>query len=304
MGALYRIVNDEPPRPRDAGWLAPVLERTMAKDPADRWSMAEVRDQLLRRDTDETPTRRVPVAPPAVPVADPPTAVGPPTAAAPTAAAPTSTVAPTTAAASQVSSLREARPASDRGRGRRLPSAVLWGLLALVVAGVIGGAWLLAGRGTDDGSSGATAGGGQTASPDPSQSSSPSSSPSRTPTPSTTPSPSPSPSETSDALPPATEDSMKDFVRDYLATVTEDPETAWTRLTPAYQRASGGLSGYTGFWSTIAEANPKSIDADPDALTVAYDVEYERTDGSKVEEAVTLLLRRTEDGYLIAGQRA
>ena len=96
---------------------------------------------------------------------------------------------------------------------------------------------------------------------------------------------------------------MKDFVRDYLDTVTEDPATAWTRLTPAYQRASGGFDGYTGFWSTIAKANPKSIDADTDGLTVSYDVEYERTNGSKVEEAVTLLLRRTQDGYLIAGQQ-
>ena len=96
---------------------------------------------------------------------------------------------------------------------------------------------------------------------------------------------------------------MEEFAEDYLATVTQDPATAWERLTPAYQRASGGFRSYRGFWSTIAEAKPKSIDADTDGLTVSYDVEYERTDGSKVEESVTLLLRRTEDGYLIAGQQ-
>ncbi|MGA8247217.1 MAG: serine/threonine-protein kinase, partial [Nocardioides sp.] len=46
MGALYRIVHEEPPRLDDAGWLAPVLEHTMTRDPADRWSMRQVRDFL------------------------------------------------------------------------------------------------------------------------------------------------------------------------------------------------------------------------------------------------------------------
>lgn len=46
LGALYRIVHEEPPRLPDAGWLAPLLEATMTLDPADRWSMAQVRDFL------------------------------------------------------------------------------------------------------------------------------------------------------------------------------------------------------------------------------------------------------------------
>ena len=46
MGALYRIVHEEPPRLADAGWLAPLLENTMTRDPEDRWSMAQVRDFL------------------------------------------------------------------------------------------------------------------------------------------------------------------------------------------------------------------------------------------------------------------
>ena len=46
MGALYRIVHEEPPRLPDAGWLAPLLEATMTRDPADRWSMQQVRDAL------------------------------------------------------------------------------------------------------------------------------------------------------------------------------------------------------------------------------------------------------------------
>ncbi len=47
VAALYRIVHEDPPRLSEAGWLAPVLEGTMATDPKDRWTMAEVRDYLL-----------------------------------------------------------------------------------------------------------------------------------------------------------------------------------------------------------------------------------------------------------------
>src|SRR4029079_5968237 len=46
MGALYKIVHEEPPRLGSAGWLAPVLEHTMTRQPTQRWSMAQVRDFL------------------------------------------------------------------------------------------------------------------------------------------------------------------------------------------------------------------------------------------------------------------
>ena len=46
IGALYRIVNEEPPRLADAGWMAPLLEGTMVRDPSRRWSMKQVRDFL------------------------------------------------------------------------------------------------------------------------------------------------------------------------------------------------------------------------------------------------------------------
>ena len=52
LGGLYRIVNEEPPRLADAGWMAPLLEATMVKDPARRWSMAQVRDFLAAPRTD------------------------------------------------------------------------------------------------------------------------------------------------------------------------------------------------------------------------------------------------------------
>jgi serine/threonine protein kinase len=304
MGALYRIVNEEPPRPQQAGWLAPVLEHTMAKDPADRWSMADVRDRLLRRTDDDTPTRRVPVTPPVAPPAARP--VAPPASQTTTQSAtrsPTRSVSPpatppaTPPAAASVSGLREAppeRPGGQRGgqRGGR-PGVLALALLALLVAALVGGTYLLVNR--DSGGSQTPTAGGSDATSDPSTSPSPSpSEPSETPSPTKKPKP---------TLPPATENSMEDFVESYLETVTENPRAAFRMLTPAYQRASGGFRGYNGFWSTIADADPGNIEADPDRLTISYEVDYERTDGSETEEAITLQLRRTRDGYLIAGQR-
>jgi serine/threonine protein kinase len=60
LGALYRIVHEEPPRLQDAGWLDPLLRATMATDPARRWTAAQVRDYLGRG-----PGGELPVPPPA-----------------------------------------------------------------------------------------------------------------------------------------------------------------------------------------------------------------------------------------------
>ena len=46
IGGLYKIVHEEPPRLADAGAFAELLTATMARDPADRWSMEQVRDRL------------------------------------------------------------------------------------------------------------------------------------------------------------------------------------------------------------------------------------------------------------------
>jgi serine/threonine protein kinase len=94
MGGIYRIVHEEPPRLADAGWLTPVLEHTMTRDPADRWSMRQVRDFLdqghdvtihpapaATMDSDSTrvlqPTQSEPVGVPPI-VADPALVATPP----------------------------------------------------------------------------------------------------------------------------------------------------------------------------------------------------------------------------------
>jgi hypothetical protein len=47
LGALYRIVNEDPPQTRAAGWLAPVLTATMTREPSQRWPMASVHEFLV-----------------------------------------------------------------------------------------------------------------------------------------------------------------------------------------------------------------------------------------------------------------
>ena len=63
LGALYRIVHEDPPRlGAQAGWLAPVLDATMTPAPEDRWSMAQVCD-VLAAGPGESPTAVAPAAP-------------------------------------------------------------------------------------------------------------------------------------------------------------------------------------------------------------------------------------------------
>ena len=95
---------------------------------------------------------------------------------------------------------------------------------------------------------------------------------------------------------------MKGFIADYLATVTRSPDTAFSMLTPAFQRQSGGISGYNGYWHTISDASLRSVSANPRDLTVAYDVLYTKTDGSQVPGNVNLQLVYQDGQYLIAGE--
>ncbi len=94
IGGLYRIVHEEPPRPTDAGWLTPLLEATMVRDPAHRWSMTQVHAYLESGAAPASgPTATQVLAPvrtaPTPPTPTPPTPVPPtPTSTAPIPAAP------------------------------------------------------------------------------------------------------------------------------------------------------------------------------------------------------------------------
>jgi hypothetical protein len=95
---------------------------------------------------------------------------------------------------------------------------------------------------------------------------------------------------------------MGSFITTYLSTVTSDQHASWKMLTPSFQRASHGFGSYQKFWRTISSATPHDINADPDAMTVSYAVDYVRTDGSTTTDQVTLQLVQDGSSYLINGE--
>ena len=262
MGALYQIVHSDPPRPENAGWLLPLLEATMTKDPADRWSMAEVRDFLAGGER----TRVAPASPA-------------PTTILPTPSEKTSRTERTTYAPAPPP--REDAPTDGRRRrpGWLLPVLLVGALVLLLGLGL----WALS---PGDGSR-----------PDTAAEETESASPSETED-GDTGSAEPSPTET----PEASAEEMEAFVGDYLSTVTSDPRTTWGWLTPEFQQASGSYGSYRGFWSTIESAELLEVEADPEAMTVSYTVEYTTSDGEVETDDVTLELVLEGDQYLIASE--
>lgn len=250
LGAMYRIVHEDPPRLDHAGWLTPMLEATMTTEPSDRWSMAQVRDFLAAGPTAPPPA----VAPP--PPATPPPATPPP--------------------AEHTQVLSTPVPPVP-GRRRRNPTVpVVIGAVVVAVALLAIVAWV-AGSGGGDPSSGGTRSGGTSA-------------------------PSSPETSASSAAPDVTADGMENFVEDYLSTVTSDPKTAWSRLTPEFQKDSGGYGQYKKFWGGFQSADLISDQADPDSGQISYTVEYLHQDGSKSRDDVTLTLEGTDGDFLISGE--
>ena len=250
VGGLYKIVNDDPPRLADAGWLAPLLEGTMTKDPARRWSMREVRDFLRS---------------------------GPPTRALPLAAPP------------------------ERGR-RRVPVGAV--LVGLALAAVLALGIFLTTRGSGGGT--AAAGKSPSASASASASSSPSARPSSSASasrsPSASPSPSPSTKPKPKPTPKPTAAGMTSFVRRYVSAVSTDPDTAWTMLTPRFQRESGGLGTYRRFWGPVGAAHLLDVSADPRSLVVSYHVRFDHFGNGRRPTVLDLVFN---DGrYRIDGEHS
>ena len=267
LGGLYRIVNEEPPRLPGAGWMAPLLDATLVKDPAQRWSMTQVRDFLAAPHT----AAPVPVPPPEEATATLPVAeAGPPEPAPEPAAEPVAPVPPP----------EEPR----RGLSRNGRTALLVGLALLLVLGL--GVFLVL---PDGDPSTTSSGGSPSRTPSASASQSPSS---RSPSPSPSRTPSPSPTK---AKPTAA--GMESFIRDYLATVGTNPDAAWTKLTPKFQRQSGGLAKYRKFWTGAGPGRVLALSADPSALVVSYRVKFENFGTGRATTVLGLVFRNGR--YLI-----
>ncbi|NYI78566.1 serine/threonine protein kinase [Nocardioides panzhihuensis] len=275
LATLYRVVHEDPPRTPLAGRLAPLLEHTMAYDPAERWSAADVVDFLAGRLPDE---KLEPVArrtQTLAAVAKPPTA------------APSG----------------QAQSTSAPARRRWLPITVA--TVAAVLVLLIGGA-LWANRGDDPKADPApTASGSPLSEPneEPNEDEEPEESAeeaSEEPTSSETTSPSPSESPTASETAGATAEGVDTFIRSYLASAPANPDgTFSSMLTPAFQASSGGIEGYRTWWGSVASTNVVSVSPSVDPLKVTYTYRYTMKDGREDGGTVTLGLVYADGKYLI-----
>lgn len=246
LGALYRIVHDDPPRLPDAGWMAPLLEGTMVKDPTQRWTMEQVRDFLTHRGQAAVPEpTQVLTVPPAAELADP-----------------------------------DPAPLTEAIEGPHSPAALTWSrppaavLAALAAAAVLILVMALyAAR--DDGSpqGDATAAGTK-----------------------------PPSGTTKVVAQKPTARGMEQFIRDYVRTVADDPDKAWTMLTPKFQRESGGLARYRAFWDGATNGQVLSITAEPESLSVSYQVHFDNFDNGP--GPTVLDLKFSGGRYFIDGERS
>ncbi len=244
LGGLYRIVNEDPPY-LEAGWLTPLLAGTLVKDPAQRWSMAQVRSFLADR-TDHAldPTRADPTPPPVI--------------------------APTPADRTLTTRASGAGPAGGVRKLWRTPTnRLLVGLVAAILLGL--GLWAALADGdapSNQAGSGASS----------------------------------QPSSTPEEEPEPTEEGIKTFIRDYVDAVGSDPATSWQMLTPKFQNESGGFETYKRFWDSASNGRVLSISANPDNLSVSYQVRFDNFDNGPGPTVLDLVF---EDGrYLIDGERS
>lgn len=96
---------------------------------------------------------------------------------------------------------------------------------------------------------------------------------------------------------------MSRFINDYLATAVADPSSSWELLTPEFQEASSGFESYQAFWTEQASAQARDVQADPENLTIAYAVDYQRTNGTTWSDGVQLELIYKDGAYRIASER-
>ncbi|KQY59894.1 hypothetical protein ASD11_10275 [Aeromicrobium sp. Root495] len=106
-----------------------------------------------------------------------------------------------------------------------------------------------------------------------------------------------------EASPSSAAASLESFATDYLDTAGNNPERGYALLTPAYQRASGGLEGYRAFWGKVSNVRVTSITPHPDRMDVTYVYSYTYQGKNRTEE-VTLTLEPEGDSYRIAGASA
>ncbi|KQT89492.1 hypothetical protein ASG49_17265 [Marmoricola sp. Leaf446] len=279
IAVLHEIVSTPPAPPVRAGILAQALDGMLDRDPGSRWPMDEAA-HVLRRLADQhrgdATLHQTREQTGAAPQPSRQRAEEEPQRPAPVAIAPTPPSGP--------------RRGHDRSRRRAWPLV----LAALLVVGLVAGAWLVA-RQLGDGDAGAGAA-------DPSTSPS---APTESPSESTSEPPSESPSESPSASEAAAGGAAakEQLVRDYYASAPGGTDEAWSMLGPSLQ--AQGRARYDAFWSSIRSVDVQQVSASEDSDDVRVRLVYTRTDGTtSTEDKVEGLVEDGQGGYLLDTDRA
>ncbi|MGY1779854.1 protein kinase domain-containing protein [Geodermatophilus sp. SYSU D01036] len=322
---LHRVAGGEIRPPARAGSLERPLLRMLARDPADRPEMTEVRDVLAKlaagRDGDTTTVLlartdlrssrdrdRTAAVPAPVPPTDPAARADPPTTVQP-AAAPTGPPAPGPEPADRPEPGSAARPGPPLtrptvgARRRRRRPLLVAALVLLVVLAASLGTWLAV-RG-DGGSPSADPAPQSTADP-----TSPGTEPGTEPTPApetatgSAGEPTPEPMETTpaDEAEPASdvEGEARQTLEQYYEYLPDDPESAYAMTGPSL-RSRASFDYYRDFfgrWDEVSLVDVRDVDERDDGLTATSRVEFVRG-GERVVETHAVTFVRGDDGELL-----
>jgi hypothetical protein len=309
--ALLQVIAAGKPEPMEhAGPIGGAIAAMMDADPSQRWNMATAAERLARvaRGEETLPLPGAAGGAAAAGATQVLSTTNEPTQAMP-APEPTSTprqAAPAAAPAAAAAAYGASRPApagpepdrgdDDRAGARRwLPL-----LLALLLVGGLGGAYLVTQGDEDPGS--ASSGGtttSTTASTTPEQTTSQEPSPTSEPSTTTTTTTPPTTTSSTTAQDGMTDRQMAKFVRDYFREVTRDRDKTWALLTPEYQRELGRDS-YDGFWSTIESVEVRDLETDAEEGIATAQLTYRPKDGDESTERHELTIVEAGDGLLIA----
>lgn len=280
VAVLHDIATQQPPAPRRADFLEPVLLRMMDRDPDSRWSMEDAAHGLRRLAEKHAPSNTrahtIGVGPTAV-------ASPAPVSRQPPRSPPRGTPAPAP------SPSRDGPPRSRRGAY----AALLIVALLLVIAGI---GYAVSRAGGQDGSSSAAGSSPRPASPTTTRSSSPSASASSSASPPR--SPSASPRRSPSASSTGGSSSKAAFLRAYFASAPGGTDKGWAQLGPTEQ--AQGRASYDAFWSGIESVDVGDIQPVRGTDSVDTTLTYRKTNGQTSTERKRFDLTRSGNGgYLI-----
>jgi serine/threonine protein kinase len=276
LALLQTIAAQEPEPPHNAGPLAGPISRMMDRDPSTRWSMADAAHALHR-------------------VADGGSA-GPEDH---TAVMTAGTVA--AAAAPPADPAPRVTPGYDEDDDRRSRTPLLVAALLLLLVLALGAGYALL-AGEDDPERRPAAQNTPTRSDGPSDepSSAEEPTPEGEPTPEEQeePEPEPEPGNAGQEQPASGGRAQEQAVEEYFATVPEDTDAGWARLSPRMQEETG-RDDYESWWGSVERVDLADAHAVPGQDAVDVTLTYHFDDGSATEERQRLTLVRSDGGYLI-----